>query len=135
VLSIQSTEIGSWTSFSYPKTHSYVPESICSSDVFSSELRSSNHQVKLTRYNTFEYCCRNYFAGNVDSQEDNDKEDKHTSRSLIHDFQPSNHDDLHHVLVELISSRLDNLPPNMAVTTKFATLVARYRTLPETRNQ
>jgi hypothetical protein len=48
----------------------------------SNELCSSNQQAKLTHYNIPEYYCGNYCTGDVNSQEDNDKEGKHDSRSL-----------------------------------------------------
>jgi hypothetical protein len=73
-----------------------------------------------------EYCCREYSTGNVDSQEDNDKEDEHDSRSLMHGIQPSNHDDLHHVsvksnIIEIL--QLGNSPPNKAATTTFVPFI------------
>jgi len=71
----------------------------------SNELCSSGQQVKLTRCSLIECYCGDYSAGDVNSQEDNNKEDKHASRSLIHGMQPSNHDDLYRVSVKPISLR------------------------------
>jgi hypothetical protein len=50
----------------------------------SNELCSPSQQAKLTYYNILESYCREYSTGDVNSQEDNNKEDEHGSGSLIH---------------------------------------------------
>jgi len=48
------------------------------------KLCSWNRQLKLTSYNIVESSYCHYSAGNINDQEDDNKEDKHHSRSLIH---------------------------------------------------
>jgi hypothetical protein len=50
----------------------------------SNELCSASQQVKLTKYDMLECDGREYSTGDVNTQEDNNKEDKHGSGSLIH---------------------------------------------------
>jgi hypothetical protein len=50
----------------------------------SNELYSASQQVKLTRYNILDSYYREYHTGDVDSQKNDNKEDKHGSGSLIH---------------------------------------------------
>jgi hypothetical protein len=49
------------------------------------ELCSSDQQAKLTCYRVVHECnCGDYPTGDVNSQEDNNKEDEHVSRTLVH---------------------------------------------------
>jgi hypothetical protein len=50
----------------------------------SNELCSAIQQAKLTCYNILESYCLEYHTGDVNSQEDNNKEDEHGPGSLIH---------------------------------------------------
>jgi hypothetical protein len=50
----------------------------------SNELCSASQQAKLTCYIILESYCREYSTGDVNSQEDKNKEDEHGSGSLTH---------------------------------------------------
>jgi hypothetical protein len=52
--------------------------------MFVNELCLACQQAKLTHYEILEYRCREYHTGDINSQEDNNKEDEHGPGSLIH---------------------------------------------------